>query len=181
MTGTTISSAERRMEMTKPEGRERMSRWEFGRPQTKLTKAALLPNSIPEYSITLSGYPHNCLGKIFTGQNAPARRADFSFLHLTEGALLGFLRAFPRAGVAQLVEHYLAKVAVESSSLFARSIFPFLRDRSFRKSFESSGRSSVGRALPCQGSCREFESLRPLHFRPRAIVGLAPFGVFCRG
>lgn len=32
------------------------------------------------------------------------------------------------AGVAQLVEHHLAKVAVESSSLFARSIF--LNDRS---------------------------------------------------
>ena len=28
------------------------------------------------------------------------------------------------AGVAQLVEHHLAKVDVESSSLFARSIFP---------------------------------------------------------
>ena len=28
------------------------------------------------------------------------------------------------AGVAQLVEHHLAKVAVESSSLFARSISP---------------------------------------------------------
>ena len=27
------------------------------------------------------------------------------------------------AGVAQLVEHHLAKVAVESSNLFARSIF----------------------------------------------------------
>src|SRR5690606_35224691 len=30
----------------------------------------------------------------------------------------------PLAGVAQLVEHHLAKVDVESSSLFARSIFP---------------------------------------------------------
>src|SRR5580658_6537151 len=27
------------------------------------------------------------------------------------------------------------------------------------------GRSSVGRAPPCQGGRREFESLRPLHFR----------------
>ena len=25
------------------------------------------------------------------------------------------------------------------------------------------GRSSVGRAPPCQGGCRGFESLRPLH------------------
>ena len=31
------------------------------------------------------------------------------------------------AGVAQLVEHHLAKVAVESSNLFARSIFRFKR------------------------------------------------------
>ena len=30
--------------------------------------------------------------------------------------------AFPGAGVAQLVEHHLAKVTVESSSLFTRSI-----------------------------------------------------------
>ena len=29
-----------------------------------------------------------------------------------------------QAGVAQLVEHHLAKVAVESSNLFARSNFP---------------------------------------------------------
>jgi hypothetical protein len=34
-----------------------------------------------------------------------------------------------KAGVAQLVEHHLAKVAVESSSLFARSIFRFKRIR----------------------------------------------------
>ena len=30
---------------------------------------------------------------------------------------------FNKASVAQLVEHYLAKVDVESSNLFARSIF----------------------------------------------------------
>jgi hypothetical protein len=35
--------------------------------------------------------------------------------------------ASPLAGVAQLVEHHLAKVDVESSSLFARSIFPHPR------------------------------------------------------
>ena len=34
-----------------------------------------------------------------------------------------------KAGVAQLVEHHLAKVAVESSSLFARSIFRLTRIR----------------------------------------------------
>ena len=31
------------------------------------------------------------------------------------------------------------------------------------------GRSSVGRAPPFQGGCREFESLRPLHFLNGAI------------
>jgi hypothetical protein len=36
----------------------------------------------------------------------------------------GYLVAVLFAGVAQLVEHHLAKVDVESSSLFARSIFP---------------------------------------------------------
>ncbi len=36
---------------------------------------------------------------------------------------------FNEAGVAQLVEHHLAKVAVESSNLFARSTFPFGRVR----------------------------------------------------
>ena len=30
--------------------------------------------------------------------------------------------------------------------------------------FSGSGCSSVGRASPCQGDCREFESLHPLHF-----------------
>ncbi len=33
------------------------------------------------------------------------------------------------AGVAQLVEHHLAKVAVESSNLFARSIFRIKQGR----------------------------------------------------
>ena len=31
------------------------------------------------------------------------------------------------------------------------------------------GNSSVGRAPPCQGGCREFESHRPLHFSEMEI------------
>ena len=34
--------------------------------------------------------------------------------------------------------------------------------------FQRSERSSIGRAPPCQGGCREFEPLRSLHFlKPR--------------
>ena len=51
------------------------------------------------------------------------------------------------AEIAQLVEHNLAKVGVASSSLV------FRRNR---------GNSSVGRAQPCQGWGREFESRFPL-------------------
>ena len=39
------------------------------------------------------------------------------------------------AGVAQLVEHHLAKVAVESSNLFARSIFDRKMDNLLREVF----------------------------------------------
>ena len=53
------------------------------------------------------------------------------------------------AEIAQLVEHHLAKVGVASSSLVFRSIL--------------CGNSSVGRASPCQGGGREFESRFPLH------------------
>ena len=55
------------------------------------------------------------------------------------------------AEIAQLVEHDLAKVGVASSSLVFRSE---------RRSL--SGNSSVGRARPCQGRGREFESRFPL-------------------
>ena len=53
-----------------------------------------------------------------------------------------------QAEIAQLVEHDLAKVGVASSSLVFRSKF--------------CGNSSVGRARPCQGRGREFESRFPL-------------------
>ena len=45
-------------------------------------------------------------------ENSFDKKAVFHYLSLTFGA-----------GIAQLVEHYLAKVAVASSSLVARSIF----------------------------------------------------------
>ena len=59
------------------------------------------------------------------------------------------------AEVAQLVEHYLAKVDVESSSLFARSIFPrapccetgdlFATKRERRKGLHKLGIIELGR------------------------------------
>ena len=90
------------------------------------------------------------------------------------------------AEIAQLVEHHLAKVGVASSSLVFRSIMwchrQVVRPRSAKPLFPSSnlggtsiflfsliltticGNSSVGRASPCQGGGREFESRFPLHF-----------------
>ena len=104
------------------------------------------------------------------------------------------------AGIAQLVEHDLAKVGVASSSLVSRSRFnakpwpsagafafqgrgagygPASHRRSIQRSIPGSasshpaafcyhfglrrGNSSVGRARPCQGRGREFESRFPLH------------------
>ena len=64
------------------------------------------------------------------------------------------------SGIAQLVGHNLAKVGV-ASELKSESCFPRLR-RSRKTS--SSGNSSVGRAQPCQGWGREFESRFPLQF-----------------
>ena len=58
------------------------------------------------------------------------------------------------ARIAQLVEHNLAKVGVASSSLVSRSNqLSFLIHK--KRNCEN---SSVGRAQPCQGWGREFES-----------------------
>ncbi len=69
------------------------------------------------------------------------------------------------AGIAQLVEHNLAKVGVASSSLVSRSklqntitVMVSMPEASL------CGNSSVGRAQPCQGWGREFESRFPLQF-----------------
>ena len=45
------------------------------------------------------------------------------FIILVDGSKISRILRLSLAGVAQLVEHHLAKVDVESSSLFARSIF----------------------------------------------------------
>ena len=57
--------------------------------------------------------------------------------------------------LAQLVEHLPYKQRVIGSSPIVPTIC---------------GNSSVGRALPCQGKCREFESRFPLHFIYGAIA-----------
>ena len=71
--------------------------------------------------------------------------------------------ALHTAEIAQLVEHNLAKVGVASSSLVFRSTY--------------CGNSSVGRAQPCQGWGREFESRFPLNKNPE-LSGFFCFMVF---
>ena len=58
--------------------------------------------------------------------------------------------------IAQLVEHLPYKQAVVGSS-------PTVPTKSGTILICGSG--SVGRALPCQGKCREFESRLPLHVK----------------
>jgi hypothetical protein len=72
------------------------------------------------------------------------------------------VRGCNQAGIAQLVEHDLAKVGVASSSLVSRSTKTFMKI-----GHPSCGNSSVGRARPCQGRGREFESRFPLNRMPR--------------
>ena len=84
------------------------------------------------------------------------------------------------AEIAQLVEHNLAKVGVASSSLVFRSFFlcpsggmvdALVSGASVERRAGSipvlgtsyCGNSSVGRAQPCQGWGREFESRFPLN------------------
>ena len=68
------------------------------------------------------------------------------------------------AGIAQLVEHNLAKVGVASSSLVSRSKLVFF-EKVLVKTAYICGNSSVGRAQPCQGWGREFESRFPLQIQ----------------
>ena len=87
------------------------------------------------------------------------------------------------AEIAQLVEHNLAKVGVASSSLVFRSFFlcpsggmvdALVSGASVERRAGSipvlgtsyCGNSSVGRAQPCQGWGREFESRFPLNKNP---------------
>ena len=78
------------------------------------------------------------------------------------------------AGVAQLAEHQLPKLGVAGSSPVARSSPRETRPAQGRDAGQS-GSSSVGRAPPCQGEGRGFESRLPLQTPPdmgRASPGL---------
>ena len=98
------------------------------------------------------------------------------------------------AEIAQLVEHNLAKVGVASSSLVFRSFFlcpsggmvdALVSGASVERRAGSipvlgtsyCGNSSVGRAQPCQGWGREFESRFPLNKNPE-LSGFFCFMVF---
>ena len=89
---------------------------------------------------------------------------DFVSQRDTEKLLKSSVRR--NAEIAQLVEHHLAKVGVASSSLVFRSI--------------KCGNSSVGRASPCQGGGREFESRFPLHIVCKFDVKLGPIAQLVR-
>ena len=65
----------------------------------------------------------------------------------------------PTAKIAQLVEHDLAKVGVAGSSPVFRSKSSFkIQLSSASKAGPTRENSSVGRARPCQGRGRGFES-----------------------
>ena len=71
-----------------------------------------------------------------------------------------------RAEIAQLVEHATENRGVASSNLALGTIHP---------GRPSSGSGSVGRASPCQGEGRGFESRLPLHSSPASsTLGSAP-------
>src|SRR5690625_3983227 len=124
---------------------------------------------------------------MIVGGQPPAKVGQCEELFFNNQAPAGQFNCQPAlcAGVAQLVEHYLAKVDVASSNLVSRSTtdsrnnpastagFSCIRllacqaslcpsaPRSYNQ--DERGSSSAGRALPCQGRCREFESRLPLH------------------
>ena len=79
-------------------------------------------------------------------------------------------RPHRRAEIAQLVEHATENRGVASSNLALgtiTSVGPLLA--------EPGGSSSVGRASPCQGEGRGFESRLPLHSQSSHLVDLAGF------
>ena len=85
----------------------------------------------------------------------PLRRNNNTLWCLVE-KLVRLSKVWFIAGIAQLVEHDLAKVGVASPSLVSRSV----KQNVLRCIL--SGNSSVGRARPCQGRGRESESRFPL-------------------
>ena len=68
-----------------------------------------------------------------------------------------------RAEVAQLVEHRPEEAGVVSSNLTLGTIFD-------GRIGQTGGSGSVGRASPCQGEGRGFESRLPLHFYARLAM-----------
>ena len=96
---------------------------------------------------------------------------------------------FLSAGVAQLVERNLAKVEVASSRLVSRSTDGAIAkwpctglqirlrrfDSASRLQKNSRGSSSVGRAQPCQGWGREFETRLPLQIQKKGNTEQFPF------
>ena len=71
-----------------------------------------------------------------------------------------------RAEIAQLVEHATENRGVASSNLALGTTVWWSR--------HSSGSGSVGRASPCQGEGRGFESRLPLHLFARDAPGASP-------
>ena len=82
------------------------------------------------------------------------RGREFESRFPLQACFMKCCRWYSVAGIAQLVEHDLAKVGVASSSLVSRS--------NHVQTTSCCGNSSVGRARPCQGRGREFESRFPL-------------------
>ena len=76
----------------------------------------------------------------------------------------------PRAHSAVDPPHSMPNWVVKHSSANDTRLAAARKSRSARGFFYC-GSSSAGRALPCQGRCREFESRLPLHFPPPAMVG----------
>ena len=70
----------------------------------------------------------------------------------------------PNAKIAQLVEHNLAKVGVAGSSPVFRSSTLKYFQATLKFNFHQCENSSVGRAQPCQGWGRGFESRFSLKF-----------------
>ena len=92
------------------------------------------------------------------------------------GASTGFLGRYRRAARAIIVGHFvtICTSAKPTFGLLAcgttrwkkreNGVAIRLHFDSLPVRFSGSGCSSVGRASPCQGDCREFESHHPLHF-----------------
>ena len=92
------------------------------------------------------------------------------------GASVGFVGRYRRAARAIIVGHF-GTICTSAKPTFGPPVCGGTRWKkrengvairlhfdSLPVRFSGSGCSSVGRASPCQGDCREFESLHPLQF-----------------